>query len=65
MEMNLVDIKEDVINHLKGVSNQNAIVHFGDKSMSISELSNEVLNETEIGTLYSYHWFKVTEWLKK
>lgn len=59
-------MKNDVIQHLKNISNQDTIIHFLSKNpITIKELIIEVDNETEIGKDYIKRWIRATNILKK
>ena len=59
------DLKEIVIIHLGNISNQNAIVHYGEKSVTITELIEEVKNETEMGLKYISGYKEAVDFLNK
>ena len=49
--------KAGTIDHLKNISNQEAIVHWSPtESFTIKELINEVENETPVGREYINRW---------
>ena len=55
----LAEIKKDVIHHLKNVSNQDLNVPIpGIQQITIKDLTEEVINDSEIGKKYMKEWYK-------
>lgn len=57
-------IKEKTMSHVKGISNQDAKIYLGDRYLTVTELYDEVNNETTIGKWYMKRYKKAIDFLE-